>query len=168
MRLRFESKEEVFDLYPVGDSIIRVHKSSGEEHDFSFGGQKDWENLDSILPGPVWTGKDRQGNGFRFLSLGKKFFLHYKGFTYVSEQAPRVFEDAGNLSREVRSPMPGKILKVCKIEGESFQKGETLLILEAMKMENQIKAGFEGKVGRVLHREGALVGQDDILMELES
>jgi len=50
--------------------------------------------------------------------------------------------------------MPGKIVKIMKKEGDKVSKGETVLILEAMKMENEIKSGADGTVKSVNVKEG--------------
>lgn len=46
----------------------------------------------------------------------------------------------------LRAPMPGKVLKILVQEGESVPRGQTLLVLEAMKMEHEIKAPADGRV----------------------
>jgi len=57
----------------------------------------------------------------------------------------------GGLSGEVviRSPMPGLIVKVPIEEGQEISKGDTLIVLESMKMENELKAPRDGTVARV-------------------
>ena len=57
----------------------------------------------------------------------------------------------------VESPMPGNILKVNVSAGESVQEGDVLVILEAMKMENEILAPKNGTVAQVLVQKGATV-----------
>lgn len=65
------------------------------------------------------------------------------------------------------SPMPGKILKVMVEEGEEVVTGQSLLVMEAMKMEHTIKAPHDGKVIKVLFCEGDLVDGGVALIELE-
>lgn len=66
------------------------------------------------------------------------------------------------------SPMPGKIFKVIKHAGESVAQGETVLILEAMKMEHAIKATKDGVIKKIYFKEGELVQGGIQLVELES
>ncbi|MCB0618651.1 MAG: biotin/lipoyl-binding protein [Saprospiraceae bacterium] len=68
----------------------------------------------------------------------------------------------------VKTPLPGTILKVLVKPGDPVKKGDTLLIMEAMKMENNIFADKEGKVASVHVREGDTVLQNDTLIEVES
>ena len=49
----------------------------------------------------------------------------------------------------VKSPMPGLVLKILKKVGDSVNKGDTVMILEAMKMENEIKSNKQGKITEV-------------------
>lgn len=164
MRFQLDNSEEYFDCYSQGNSIVLVRDKNKKEIKESF---SILEPMDSILPGPVWRGRDSDGNPFHFLSRGNKFFLHYLGQHFHLKIQERNLDGAISLSKEIRSPMPGKILKIFKKQGESFKKGETLGILEAMKMENQLKAGFNGSVSKIFKNEGDLVNQDEVLMELE-
>jgi len=58
---------------------------------------------------------------------------------------------------EVKSPMPGLVLKVKKQKGESIKKGEAVLILEAMKMENEIKSPADGILEEIFVKEGTAI-----------
>ena len=55
------------------------------------------------------------------------------------------------------SPMPGKILKVMVKAGDSVSKGDSLIVMEAMKMEHTIKAAFDGSISAVHYQEGEQV-----------
>jgi glutaconyl-CoA/methylmalonyl-CoA decarboxylase subunit gamma len=66
----------------------------------------------------------------------------------------------------VKSPMPGTLLNFKVAQGQAVKKGEVLLILEAMKMENEIVAPVDGVVARLSVNEGASVNTGDALVEL--
>jgi glutaconyl-CoA/methylmalonyl-CoA decarboxylase subunit gamma len=66
----------------------------------------------------------------------------------------------------VTSPMPGTILKVNVVVGDSVKKGQVLLILEAMKMENEIVAAADGTITSVNVSKGASVNAGDVLVSL--
>mgnify|MGYP001298602792 CR=1 FL=1 len=66
----------------------------------------------------------------------------------------------------VTAPMPGKILDVMVSEGQDVKEGETLVILEAMKMQNEILASSSGKVNAIVVKPGDSVMKDDRLLEL--
>lgn len=69
---------------------------------------------------------------------------------------------------EVTSPMPGLVVAVLVEEGQRVRAGEGLLILEAMKMENEIRAPRTGVVERVNIAPGQRVGRDDLLVRIGS
>ncbi|OGD17208.1 MAG: hypothetical protein A2Y69_10945 [Candidatus Aminicenantes bacterium RBG_13_59_9] len=67
----------------------------------------------------------------------------------------------------VTAPMPGKVVKVCVVEKEAVRKNQTLAIVEAMKMENEIKSPLEGFVKKIHVSAGELVDSEKPLLELE-
>jgi len=72
----------------------------------------------------------------------------------------------GNASH-VGAPMPGKVVTVAVKAGQAVKGGDTLLTLEAMKMETSVRAEADGKVAEVLVEPGALVDAKDLLLVLE-
>jgi glutaconyl-CoA decarboxylase len=66
----------------------------------------------------------------------------------------------------IEAPMPGKILKISVAVGASVVSGDVLLILEAMKMENEISAPAGGTVREIRAREGDSVNTGDVLVVL--
>lgn len=67
---------------------------------------------------------------------------------------------------QVKSPLPGSVVKVNVAAGQAVKKGDTLLILESMKMENPILAEQDGTVAQVAVAAGQTVMQDDLLVVL--
>ncbi|MBE5938306.1 MAG: biotin/lipoyl-binding protein [Lachnospiraceae bacterium] len=67
---------------------------------------------------------------------------------------------------KVNAPMPGKILAVKASAGQAVKKGDVLLILEAMKMENEVVAPQDGTVASINVSEGASVESGDVLATL--
>jgi biotin carboxyl carrier protein len=76
-------------------------------------------------------------------------------------------EQASAEGEEVQAPMPGKVLKINVSEGDSVNEGDTLLILEAMKMENEIVANTSGKVKKISVSVNDMVETDDTLLVIE-
>ena len=68
----------------------------------------------------------------------------------------------------VKSPLPGSIVKVMVKPGDSVKKGDTLLTMESMKMENVVASEYTGTVKNVLVQAGQNVMQDDKLVEIET
>ena len=68
---------------------------------------------------------------------------------------------------ELKAPMPGKVLSVSVGNGASIKEGEPLLILEAMKMENVLKAPADLMVKTIQVKEGQVVEKNELLIEFE-
>ena len=64
---------------------------------------------------------------------------------------------------QVKAPMPGSILAVKASVGQAVKAGDVLVVLEAMKMENDIVASCDGTVKEILVTKGATVNTDDVL-----
>jgi len=71
----------------------------------------------------------------------------------------------GRLS--VTAPMPGKIVRLLVAEGDTVEAGQGLLVMEAMKMQNEMKAPKAGRVVSLTAREGATVAAGDVLAAIE-
>ena len=67
---------------------------------------------------------------------------------------------------QVKSPLPGSVIKVLVSEGQAVKRGDTLLTLESMKMENAIMAEQDGTVKQIAVTPGQNVMQDDLLVVL--
>jgi biotin carboxyl carrier protein len=71
----------------------------------------------------------------------------------------------GNKANLLKAPMPGLVLKVLVTEGQAVKKGDGLLILEAMKMENIIKASSDGMVKKIHIEEKNIVDKNQKMIE---
>ena len=74
---------------------------------------------------------------------------------------------SGSKIKDVKAPMPGLVLDVAVNPGQEIKKGDKLLILEAMKMENVIKSDGEGTVKAIHIGKGAAVDKGQLLIEME-
>jgi pyruvate carboxylase subunit B len=68
----------------------------------------------------------------------------------------------------IRAPMPGLVVKLEVREGEDVMAGQGLVIVEAMKMENELKSERDGRVGRILVEPGQAVEKDQVLVEFQA
>jgi biotin carboxyl carrier protein len=69
--------------------------------------------------------------------------------------------------KELKSPMPGLVFKIDIKVGDPVQKGDPLMILEAMKMENVIKSRGEGVIAEIMVSEGQAVEKGELLIRFE-
>ena len=81
-------------------------------------------------------------------------------------EAPKAAAAPAASGIQVKSPLPGSVIKVLVSEGQAVKKGDTLLTLESMKMENAIMAEQDGTVKQIAVAAGQNVMQDDLLIVL--
>ena len=81
--------------------------------------------------------------------------------------SPRLNAVAPSSGYTVKCPLPGTVLSVKVAVGDTVSRGQTLVILEAMKMENNIDADREGRVKEILVQQGATVMEGDNLIVIE-
>ncbi len=91
--------------------------------------------------------------------------VHETGLAAYPLPPPRV---GGKLvGGEIRALMPGRVTSVLVKQGDPVGVGTPLLILEAMKMQNEIASPVAGRVKSIMVQEGATVKKDSILIEIE-
>ena len=75
--------------------------------------------------------------------------------------------NAEQKKRDIKTSMPGKIIKVLVREGDKVQEGQAVLILEAMKMQNEIKSPQSGQIVRIIPQAGDSVETGALLFSVE-
>ena len=102
------------------------------------------------------------GNGDYTAKVGGKSFTVKVG---EGAAAPAAAAPAGNgEGKPVAAPLPGTVMKINVAVGDQVEADTTLLILEAVKMENEIKAGFAGTVKEISVAQGGVVAAGDTLV----
>lgn len=86
----------------------------------------------------------------------------------LKEKAYKLMSNKSNSSGagKIKAPMPGLILKIHKSIGEEVEPGEALIILEAMKMENEIRADKSGNIEEIYVSEGDSVDKNQVLITI--
>jgi len=97
--------------------------------------------------------------------LGHSFTLKRNDILYSTDFF--IDEEAEGSGNSVKSPMPGKLIKINVSIGDEVKKGESLLVVEAMKMENSIVAPRDGVVADIKAHLGDMVDGDTALLILE-
>jgi biotin carboxyl carrier protein len=85
----------------------------------------------------------------------------------AKEPARQIEKKSGGPRVEIRSPLPGVIIKIFVKPGEAVQKKQKLFILEAMKMENEIRSERDGTITAIKTTIGQSVLQEEIIMEMD-
>lgn len=107
----------------------------------------------------------RSKEGFHIQCQGDQYFI--KESSQDEDEAQSSEEKSREDMLKIKSTMPGKVIKIEVSEKEEVIVGQTLAIVEAMKMENEIKCSIKGIVKKVFASEGDLVDSDNPIMELE-
>ncbi len=104
----------------------------------------------------------------------EKRYIFIKGDRFTvqePDQMEQVIEQSEGKSNEdslrIKAPMPGKIIKIDVKVGEEIRKNQTLAVVEAMKMENEIKSSIDGYVKKISASAEDLVDSETIFIELE-
>lgn len=160
MRYRFQSGAQVYEveLSRQGDAARAVVE--GLEHEI--------EVLDR-QQGVLSLRFDGMPMTFYWAADGTSLWITRGGCSYrLDRPAQRVYhsQPEPGAGEAVRAPMPALVRTVQVTEGETVQKGQVLLLLEAMKMEIRIKSPSEGLVKRLLVANGQAVDKDQILVEI--
>lgn len=90
-----------------------------------------------------------------------------QGDERAKENLTPVSESKRPSAKAIKSPLPGNILKVNVAVGDTFKEGDVLMVMESMKMENNILAERNGKILKVCASAGKAVLQDEVLFEIE-
>ena len=85
----------------------------------------------------------------------------------ASDDAPATNKGAVNKANAIKAPLPGVITDILVAEGDEEKAGDTVVVLEAMKMANNLAAEKDGKVTAVCVKIGESVMEDDALIVIE-
>ncbi|MCA0201078.1 MAG: acetyl/propionyl/methylcrotonyl-CoA carboxylase subunit alpha [Proteobacteria bacterium] len=114
---------------------------------------------------PVTIQVDRKGTGYRLFSAGAQMDVHV--YTQREAELARLMPNKPppDLSKYLLSPMPGLLVSLAVKEGQDVKAGEPLAIVEAMKMENVLKAERDATVKKIHEKAGASLAVDQMILE---
>ncbi|MDU1906140.1 MAG: biotin/lipoyl-containing protein [Dysgonomonas sp.] len=169
----------------LSDKLIALNRDNGEELGFLLNENSKYIAGDNELD----VSLKRTDDGFSLLSINgvtypveivsvhqNVYEILVNGVSYnFSVETPFSLERKKMLDKQmgesstilIKAPMPGKILDVLVKTGDTVKSGDTLLILEAMKMQNAILASTKAIVKKVVVRSGDTTSKSDLLIELE-
>lgn len=110
------------------------------------------------------TSEKNNSNNYSFFIDGFSYEVSVR--TLLEEKAYELLKNKAkdNHSAVIKSPMPGLVLKIKKKVGDTVEMGESLILLEAMKMENDIRATSSGVVKEIPISENSAVEKNEILV----
>lgn len=102
------------------------------------------------------------------LEDGKNYYLHINGKYYtVAKKQEKIKKEISLNIKELFAPLPGTITKIYVRENQNVQQGEILMIIESMKMENQILSPKEGKIRKILVTTNQKVEVNQLLIQFQ-
>jgi biotin carboxyl carrier protein len=109
---------------------------------------------------------DNSGDEYRVLVDGRNYHVHL-----VDERRVRVGGGQSDIQlqgrQKVSVPMPGKVIAVLVSEGDSVERGQGLVIVEAMKMENEVRSPIAGEIREIKVKPGEAVEGGAVLVVVE-
>ncbi len=160
MRYRYQSGDQVYEI------IIERHEGG---YQAVINGQVyDLDVLDA-QPGTLNLRFQDKPMTLYWAAQGDQKWISSQGCTYLLEKpSSRVVRRSGETTEEdqVRAPMPAQVRAVQAAEGDPVDKGQTLMVLEAMKMEIRVRAPHKGNLKRLFVKEGQAVDRGQVLAEL--
>jgi acetyl/propionyl-CoA carboxylase alpha subunit len=147
-----------------------------DDHHVCFGGEIIEVDLAAVSGQPLYSlimnGESYEGyvypdeNSWQVLLLGRSYSIS------IEDEREKRLRAAGTglvtVGREfiLKAPMPGLAISVPVTEGQRVEKGQIILILESMKMQNELRSPFAGNVARLKIKSGESVHQKQILLSI--
>jgi biotin carboxyl carrier protein len=153
------------EIEETGKSVYRV---SVDGHEFVVDGKKTGRtNYSLIVDNRSFEIEvDNTGDEYRVLVDGRSYHIHL-----VDERRVRVGGNQAGAQMQGRQnvsvPMPGKVIAILVAEGDQVEKGQGLIIVEAMKMENEVHSPIAGEVKEIKVKTGETVEGGAVLLVVE-
>ncbi len=160
--VKLQVEDDVFDISwrPVGNEAFAI--SCG-----------DWQAGVQLVsfgrgePGSIRVSIDGRQRVFRISEAGDQFFVQSSSSSQVVTRLPRYPQlHSASEHESAYAPMPGQVLKILVEVGQQVSAGDALVILEAMKMEQSLRAATDGVIEAVLVKQGDVVAPGDRLVEI--
>lgn len=156
-------------LHPLADCPQRVGygvEIAGKVHQV----WSDWQIGQPLFRGtidgrPVCVQIDRHGIGYRLFHSGSQANVKVLTPRAAELDALMPFKAPPDMSKFLLSPMPGLLVSVAVTEGQEVKAGEVLAVVEAMKMENILRAVQDGTVGKIHAQAGSSLAVDQKIIE---
>ena len=153
------------EIEETGKSVYRI---AVDGHEFVIDGKKTGRtNYSLIVDNRSFEIEvDNTGDEYRVLVDGRSYHIHL-----VDERRVRVGGNQAGAQMQGRQnvsvPMPGKVIAILVAEGDQVEKGQGLIIVEAMKMENEVHSPIAGEVKEIKVKTGETVEGGAVLLVVE-
>jgi biotin carboxyl carrier protein len=158
--------ETEYDLHLSRNGNNFIIEHNGDKYDVSVDKISGSKYLFKINAASSEVDISRNNGGLEVFLEGQEMEVTVEPFE-LAQLRKKVSAEGGPKEKFIRAPMPGLVLKTEVKKGEPVNKGDTLVIIEAMKMENMIKTPFDGIVKEVHVSPTQAVDKNALLIELE-
>ncbi len=158
----------------VGDQSFDIEKTAtgfrvnGEDMVVS-AGQAGVHTVHLLIDGVsrVVTVEQLGAGGFRATVNGHVIDGNVKDARALLMERYGMSNGAEAIERTIRAPMPGLVVRLLVEPGDAVEAGQGIVVLEAMKMENELKAPAAGTIGAIHAKPGIAVGKNELLVEID-
>ena len=160
-------------LYADGEELTLEYDKDGDVYEVALNGKSQLMQVVVTRDGAVTLIVDGKPLRAHVVRDGARSLVSIAGLAYEFDDGPpkqsrtRQRGAGGGFEPEILSPMPGKILEVKVAEGETVEARQTLVLLEAMKMENALTTEGSARITKIHVSDGDLVELGQVLIELE-
>jgi propionyl-CoA carboxylase alpha chain len=170
------------NLFPLPDSkdILNFIAVIGAYYQKANNTKQDlYLKIDGIEKGFQVSYKDyakTKDHSYKIRQVDNKYILFHEGRQIVATIYPAHYEKLLTLlpkekqsarHHQIIAPMPGLIVDILVEEGQKVEKGQGVISMEAMKMENVLRANMSGQISKIYFNRGDTVNKQDILLELQ-
>lgn len=156
--------------YLFDDELITVRvEKSGAGHTVTVGDQTFAVEAAMARPGGLWLTVDGVRHVLFVAADGARRWVAFDAQPFVLSvplRAPRAVRDGAGGHESLTAQMPGVVRKIFVSAGDRVERGQVLVLMEAMKMEMRVSAPHVGVVEKVLVSEGQAVERGQILVEI--
>ncbi|MEQ9618104.1 MAG: biotin/lipoyl-containing protein [Deltaproteobacteria bacterium] len=159
--------------FKIQDQIYRINLEEDENQiQVEIDGEiipVEFEKIEENLFSIILNGESRSIGVFK---KGNKVQVFLDGDLYelesISEREQRKAHHITSGVQEIKSPMPSRVVKILKGEGDAVEADEGMIVVEAMKMESELKSPIEGTVKTLMVKEGDAVEAGTVLLVVSS
>ena len=158
------------ERYAISDAQILDGKVSLKIDDVPFSAHTNWEIGEPLMHLCEKTGEHafeiaRVAGGYRLRQGGAQAVVSVRRPEAATLAGLMPKKAAADTSKTLRCPMPGQVVSVNVAEGQEVKAGETLAVVEAMKMENVLTAERDGTIKKINAKRGDSLALDDVILE---
>lgn len=164
MKYSVTVNETVYEVDVNNDGTTTTVKLNGKQVDFKFMSGRDKHHFLMLLDAKTHDTEVFEYNGFL------NVFMHGHEFEcYVEDQRLVEIRKAAGMKltdhhKELHAPMPGLVMRILKNVGDQVKKGDSVMVVEAMKMENELKSPTDGVIKDIHAVAGKPVDKGAILI----